>query len=102
MSNSTATSVKPLGNRVVLKRSEPKASRGGILLPETAKEKPKQGVVLAVGPGKRDEDGRLQPMQVQVGDEVLFSAYGGVELTLNGEEVLVISEEDLLAVIGNR
>lgn len=71
-------------------------------MPETAKEKPKQGIILAVGPGKRDDEGHLQPLQVRVGDEVLFSAYGGVELTLNGEEVLVISEDDLLAVIGQR
>jgi chaperonin GroES len=102
MSNSTCTNVKPLGNRVVLKRSEPKTSRGGILLPETAKEKPKQGKILAVGPGRVDEEGRLHPMQVQAGDEVLFSAYGGVELTVNNEEVLVIGEDDLLAVLASR
>jgi chaperonin GroES len=100
MPNTTATNVKPLGNRVVVKRSEPKSSRGGILLPETAKEKPKQGLVVAVGPGRQDEDGHLHPLEVRVGDEVLFAAYGGTELTVNGEEVLVISEDDLLAVLG--
>ena len=102
MSNSTLSNVKPLGNRVVLKRSEPKASKGGILLPETAKEKPKQGKVLAVGPGRLDDEGRLHPLEVSVGDEVLFSAYGGVELSVAGEDLLVIGEEDLLAVLSSQ
>jgi chaperonin GroES len=93
--------IKPLGNRVLVKRSEPKASKGGIILPDSAKEKPKQGEVVAVGPGKTDEEGALQPMNVRVGDNVLFSAYAGTEVKTDSrdEELLILSEDDILGVL---
>lgn len=91
--------IKPLGNRILVQRQEAKTSKGGILLPESAKEKPKQGKVLAVGPGKTDEKGRHHPVDVKVGDQVLFSSYGGTEYKANDEEFLILSEEDVLAVL---
>jgi chaperonin GroES len=93
--------IKPLGNRVLIKRSEAKTTKGGILLPETAKEKPKEGHILAVGPGKTDENGVLQPMHVRVGDHVLFSTYAGTDVTSEERdaEYLLISEDDILGVL---
>lgn len=93
--------IKPLGNRVLVKRSEAKTSKGGILLPDTAKEKPKQGEVLAVGPGKMDEKGKTQPMYVQVGDKVLFSSYAGTEVKTEDldAEYLIMTEEEILGVL---
>ena len=90
--------IKPLGNRIVVQRQEVQTSKGGILLPETAQQKPKRGKVLAVGPGKVDDKGNIQPMDVKVGDEILFSSYGGTEFKNAAEEVLILSEEDILAV----
>lgn len=87
--------IKPLGNRIVVQRSEVKTTKGGIILPESAQEKPRQGRVVAVGPGKIDDHGRCQTMDVKVGDEVLFSSYAGTEYQ---EEFLILSEDDLLAV----
>ena len=92
--------IKPLGNRIVVKRQEAKTTKGGILLPETAQEKPRQGVVVAVGPGKADEKGKNRPLDVKVGDEVLFSSYSGTEYKLAEEDFLILSEEDVLAVFG--
>lgn len=92
--------IKPLGNRVLVKRSEIKLSKGGILLPETAQEKPRQGEVVAVGPGKYDDKGELQAMNVRVGDFVLFSAYAGTEVKTDDEaDFLIMSEEDILGVL---
>lgn len=93
--------IKPLGNRVLIKRAEAKASKGGILLPDASKEKPKMGEVLAVGPGKIDEEGKLQPMSVKVGDKVLFSAYAGTEVKNENstEELLVVAEEEILGIL---
>lgn len=88
--------LKPLGNRLLVKRSEATATKGGILLPDAAKEKPRQGTVMAVGPGKTDEKGRTYPLDLKVGDTVLFSSYAGTEYK---EELLILSEEDLLAVL---
>ena len=93
------TTIKPLADRVVVRalaREEKTAS--GIVLPDTAKEKPQEGEVIAVGPGRR-EDGKLIPLEVRVGDRILFSKYAGTEIKLNDEEVLVMRESDLLAVI---
>jgi len=95
----TSSKVKPLGNRVLVKREEAKASKGGILLPEAAQEKPRQGEILAVGPGKEDEKGHLTPMSVKVGDQILFSSYAGTEFKTDEEEYLILSEEDILGVI---
>ena len=92
--------VKPLGNRVLVRRSEAKTSKGGIILPDSAKEKPKQGEIMAVGPGKMDEEGNVQKMNVRVGDKVLFSAYAGSEAKVDDEaEYLIMSEDDILGVL---
>ncbi len=88
--------LKPLGNRVLVKRNEATTSKGGILLPDTAKEKPRQGTVLAVGPGRTDDKGRCHPLDLNVGDQVLFSSYSGTEVQ---DESLILSEDDLLAVL---
>ena len=88
--------VKPLGNRILVERSAAKTTKGGILLPDSAQEKPRQGKVLAVGPGKVDEQGKIHPMDVKVGDQVLFSSYSGTEYN---EECMILSEEDILAVL---
>ena len=88
--------VKPLGNRILVERSAAKTTKGGILLPDSAQEKPRQGKVLAVGPGKVDEQGKIHPMDVKVGDQVLFSSYSGTEYK---EECMILSEEDILAVL---
>lgn len=91
--------LKPLGNRIVIQRSKAQASKGGILLPDSAQEKPREGDVIAVGPGKRNEDGHLEPLAVQVGDRVLFSSYSGTEVKLHDEEFLILSEEDILGIL---
>lgn len=91
--------IKPLGNRIVVQREEAKTAKGGILLPESAKEKPRQGKVLAVGPGKTDDKGRSCPLDVKVGDRILFSSYAGTEYKANDAEYLILAEEDVLAVL---
>jgi chaperonin GroES len=91
--------IKPLNNKVLIKRSEAPKSKGGILLPDSAQEKPKEGTVIAVGPGKRNEEGTLEPMTVKKGDNVLFSSYSGTEVTIEGETLLIVSEEDILGVL---
>ncbi len=93
--------IKPLGNRVLVKRAEAKTSKGGIILPDTAQEKPRQGQVVAVGPGKMEEDGDVTPMNVRVGDSVLFTAYAGTEVKTEeqGTEYLIMSEDDILGVL---
>jgi chaperonin GroES len=94
--------LKPLADRVVVEplQSE-EVTAAGIVLPETAKEKPQKGTVLAVGPGKRDDNGNLVPMDVKVGDVVLYAKYGGTDVKLGGDrEVLVLRESDILAIIG--
>lgn len=91
--------IKPLGNRVLIKRSKAQATKGGILLPDSAQEKPKEGVVISVGPGKIDEHGVKETMQLKVGDRVLFSSYAGTEVKSDDEEMLILSEDDILGVI---
>ncbi len=93
--------VKPLGNRVLVKRAEAKTTKGGILLPDSAQEKPRQGEIVAVGPGKMDDNGEIQPMNVRVGDTILFTTYGGTEVKTeeNGIEYLIMSEDDILGVL---
>ena len=97
----TVKNIQPLGDRVVIRRSEMKTTRGGILLPETAQEKPKQGEVIAVGPGKLDDAGHLKPMHVEVGDLVLFSTYAGTEVKTDDAEgeYLILSQEDILGIL---
>lgn len=94
-----ASKLKPLGNRILVQRQEAKSSKGGILLPESAKEKPKQGTVLAVGPGKTDDKGRVHPVGLKTGDQILFSSYAGTEYKTEGQEFLILTEEDVLAVM---
>lgn len=91
--------IKPLGNRVLIKRSKAATTKGGILLPDSAQEKPKEGEVIAVGPGKIDENGVKETMQLKVGDRVLFSAYAGTEVKNDDEELLILSEDDILGVL---
>ena len=93
--------IKPLGDRVVVKPLEAEAkTKGGILLPDTAKEKPQEGKVMAVGKGKVLDNGTLQPLEVKVGDKVLYGKYTGNEITTkDGEELLIMREEDILAII---
>lgn len=92
--------LKPLGSRVVVEPIEQEeVTAGGIVLPDTAKEKPQQGVILAVGPGDRDEDGKYIPMDVKVGDKVLFAKYAGTEMKIDGKKLLILRESDLLAII---
>lgn len=91
--------IKPLGNRVLIQRSKAQTSKGGILLPDSAQEKPKEGVVVAVGPGKIDENGNKEVMQLKVGDRVLFSAYAGTEVKNDDEEMLILAEDDILGVL---
>jgi chaperonin GroES len=92
--------VVPLNGRILVKRLEPEQkTSGGILLPDTAQEKPRQGKVLSLGPGKRLENGSLAPFQVKVDDHVLFSSWAGNEITVDGEEYLIMSEDDILAVV---
>lgn len=95
---STKKKIKPMGNRVVVEREEAKSTKGGILLPESAQKKPRQGKVLAVGPGKADDHGKIQRLDVNVGDTILFSSYGGTEYKVDDTEYLILSEEDVLAI----
>lgn len=91
--------IRPLGDHVVVKRTEPVLSKGKILLPETAKEKPRQGKVVAVGPGKVDDKGKLAPVNLKVGDEILFSSFAGNEFKLGEEEFTIMTEDDVLATV---
>ncbi len=91
--------IQPLGNRVLVKRQQAHKTKGGILLPDSAQEKPRIGTVLAVGAGKRDEEGSLLPLSVKVGDQIIFSAYAGVEVKNEDEEFLVVTEDDILGVL---
>ena len=93
-------SIRPLQDRVVLKRIEEKEQiRGGIIIPDTAKEKPQEGEVVAVGNGKPKDNGERTPLDVNVGDKVLFGKYSGTEIKLDGEEHLILREEDILGVL---
>lgn len=101
MATATKLALKPLADRVIIRKLEAEEkTAGGIVLPDTAKEKPQQGEVLAVGPGKLDEKGTRQPMEVKVGDKVLFAKYSGTEVKIDGQEYTILSERDILAVVG--
>jgi chaperonin GroES len=93
--------IKPLNNRILVKRSKAQTTKGGIILPDTAQEKPKEGEIVAVGPGARNEEGTIHPINVKVGDRVLFSSYAGTEIKDNEaeDEYLILSEDDVLGVL---
>jgi chaperonin GroES len=92
--------VKPLGDRVLVQPVEQEeVKKGGIIIPDTAKEKPQEGKVVAVGAGKRDDSGKLIPMDVKKGDRVLFSKYGGTEIKIDGKDYLIMREDDILGVL---
>ena len=92
--------IRPLHDRVIVKRlDEDRTSPGGIVIPDTAAEKPVQGKIVAVGKGKILEDGNVRPLDVKVGDKILFGKYGGTEVKVEGEDLLVMREEDVMAVI---
>ena len=94
--------VRPLHDRVLVKRvSEEERSKGGIIIPDTAKEKPVQGEVIAVGQGRVNEDGKLRPLDVKKGDRILFGKYAGTEIKIDGDEFLMMREEDILGVLAN-
>jgi chaperonin GroES len=95
-----STKIRPLHDRVIVKREEDeRKSPGGIVIPDTATEKPIKGRIIAVGKGKILEDGGIRPLDVKVGDKVLFGKYGGTEVKVDGDDVLVMREEDIMAVI---
>ena len=95
----TATKIRPLGDRVVVKLVKEEKTAGGLVLPDTAQEKPQTGEVLSVGPGKMLDNGNRQAVDVQVGDKVLFAKYSGTEVKLDGETYLLLSEKDILGVV---
>ena len=92
--------IRPLQDRVIVKRiAEEEKTKGGIFIPDTAKEKPQQGKIIAVGKGKANDDGKVNPLDVKVGDKILFAKYSGSEIKLDGEEHLIMREEDILGVL---
>ena len=96
-----SVNIKPLGDRVLVQPLEEKeVKKGGIIIPDTAKEKPQEGEIVALGTGKRDEDGKLIEFTVKKGDKVLISKYGGTEIKVGGEAYLIMREDDILGIIG--
>ncbi|MBP7844693.1 MAG: co-chaperone GroES [Proteobacteria bacterium] len=92
--------IRPLHDRLIVKRiNEEEKTKGGIIIPDTAKEKPLEGAVIAVGTGRRTEDGKVTPLDVKKGDKILFGKYAGTEIKIDGEEHLILREEDVLAVL---
>jgi chaperonin GroES len=92
--------IRPLQDRIILKRiAEEEKSKGGIIIPDTAKEKPQEGKIVAVGKGKVNEDGKIIPLDVKVNDRVLFGKYSGSEINIDGEEHLIMREDDILGVV---
>ncbi len=92
--------IKPLGDRVVIRpASREEMTKSGIVLPDTAKEKPQEGEVIAVGPGARDETGKVQPLDVKAGDRVLFGKWSGTEVRIDGEDLLIMKESDIMGVV---
>ena len=92
--------LKPLGDRIIAKAtSAEEVTKGGIVLPDTAKEKPQEGEVIAVGPGKLLDSGKLVPMDVKVGDKIIYAKYGGTEVKVEGEEYMILRQDDVLAIL---
>ncbi len=91
---------RPLGDRVLIKRvEEEQKTKGGIIIPDTAKEKPQEGEVVSVGPGARDDNGKIQPLDVKPGDRILFGKWSGTEVKIDGDDLLIMKESDVLGVI---
>lgn len=100
MAKATEKKLRPLGDRVVIKPvAREEMTKSGIVLPDTAKEKPQEGVILAAGPGKIDDNGKREPMDVKVGDKVLYAKYAGTEFKIEGDDLLIVSQKDILAIV---
>ena len=100
MATATSSKLRPLGDRVVIKPTpREEMTKSGIVLPDTAKEKPQEGSIIAAGPGRLNDDGKREPMDVQVGDKVLYAKYAGTEFKIDGEEYLIVSQKDILAIV---
>lgn len=100
MGKNAASKIQPLADRVVVKAlEEAEQMRGGLYIPDTAKEKPSQGEIVAVGPGKLNDDGKRTALEVKVGDKVLYGKYSGTDITVDGEEYLILRESDVLAIV---
>jgi len=96
----TATKLRPLGDRVVVKPSErEEMTKSGIVLPDTAKEKPQEGTIVAAGPGRILDDGKREAMDIKKGDKVLYAKYAGTEFKIDGDELLIVSQKDILAIV---
>lgn len=93
--------LQPLHSRVIVRRLESESkTAGGLIIPDTAKEKPSEGEVLAVGPGSRDDHGKITPLDVKPGDKILFGKWSGTEVKINGEDLLIMNESDIFAIVG--
>lgn len=99
MTTKTRVNFRPLSDRVLIKRNEAQQSEGGIILPESARKKQEIATVIAAGPGKKDKEGTLQAMEIKVGDSVLLDRYAGQEVTLEGEEYLIVRQDDIVAIV---
>ena len=100
MATATATKLRPLGDRVVIQPTpREEMTKSGIVLPDTAKEKPQEGKIIAAGPGRLTDEGKREPMDVKEGDTVLYAKYAGTEFKIEGEELLIVSQKDILAIV---
>ena len=100
MASASSTKLRPLGDRVVIKPTpREEMTKSGIVLPDTAKEKPQEGTIIAAGPGKINDDGKREPMDVKEGDKVLYAKYAGTEFKIDDEDLLIVSQKDILAVV---
>ena len=100
MATATATKLRPLGDRVVIQPTpREEMTKSGIVLPDTAKEKPQEGKIIAAGPGRLTDEGKREPMDVKDGDTVLYAKYAGTEFKIEGEELLIVSQKDILAIV---
>jgi chaperonin GroES len=100
LASASSTSLRPLGDRVVIKPTpREEMTKSGIVLPDTAKEKPQEGEIIAAGPGKINDDGKREPMDVKVGDKVLYAKYAGTEFKIDDEDLLIVSQKDILAIV---
>ncbi len=103
MATATATKLRPLGDRVVIQPTpREEMTKSGIVLPDTAKEKPQEGKVLSAGPGRLTDEGKREPMDVKEGDTVLYAKYAGTEFKIEGDELLIVSQKDILAIVESK